>query len=319
MAFRRALVSFIVFPVALFPAVRLKSRSIDTASGAIASPDRAKAVGALLASEHRILEFAAFPSRAQLQALEDRGAHVLQYVPDNAVMVNLAPGADLEGLGVRWTGTLEPSDKVSPALAGVPETTAAVVEFHPDVDPVDARWAVVSSGAEMIFAAKMARNHLLARVDAGSVRRLAERDEVAYVFPAPAELERGETAPACEGAINTSGSIGQYASSFGDGWDGPGLGATTLSFSFANSTDKVPEYLVQTGNHAGAGGLVEVRPGGFFAGNTGRGPDDKDTVWCRRSRRSVSVRRAGGRARPHVLPCSAESRAVGGRHAFRCG
>ena len=104
---------------------------------------------ALLASEHRILEFAAFPSRAQLQALEDRGAHVLQYVPDNAVMVNLAPGADLEGLGVRWTGTLEPSDKVSPALAGVPETTAAVVEFHPDVDPVDARWAVVSSGAEM--------------------------------------------------------------------------------------------------------------------------------------------------------------------------
>ena len=92
----------------------------------------------------------------------------------------------------------------------------------------------------------MARNHLLARVDAGSVRRLAERDEVAYVFPAPAELERGETAPACEGAINTSGSIGQYASSFGDGWDGPGLGATTLSFSFANSTDKVPEYLVQT-------------------------------------------------------------------------
>src|SRR3954452_437836 len=203
MAFRRVLVSFLVFPVALFPAVRLKSRSIDTGSGAIASPDRAKTAGALLASEHRILEFAAFPSRQQVQALEERGAHVLQYVPDNAVMVNLAPGTDLEGLGVRWTGALEPSDKVSPALAGVPETTAVVVEFHPDVDPVDARWAIVSSGAEMILPAKMAPNHLLARVDASSVRRLADRDEVAYIFPAPAELERGEVAPACEGAFNT--------------------------------------------------------------------------------------------------------------------
>lgn len=242
----RAVVALVVLAGTVFAAVRLKSRIIDTENSTSARPKEIKTAAALLAPQHRIVEFAAFPSPAQVLALEGRGAYILHYVPDNALLVRLDPGTDLEGVGARWMGELEPADKVSPALNEISELTAVVVEFHPDTDPIDARWAIVSSRAEIIWSTQLAPNHMLVRADAAAMERLAARDEVAYIFPAASSLERGETTAVCQGAASALGATGQYASNFSEGWDGPGLGSTALAFFLSNGTDRLPDYVVQT-------------------------------------------------------------------------
>src|SRR5260370_31971690 len=56
---------------------------------------------------HTIIQFSAYPDQSVRDNLTRRGIHVLQYVPDNALMVTASPAADLSGLNVVWSGSLQ--------------------------------------------------------------------------------------------------------------------------------------------------------------------------------------------------------------------
>src|ERR1035438_4956756 len=66
---------------------------------------------------HFLLQFAAEPGPGGRQEVEPRVMHVLQYVPDAALMVASPVTPDLEGLGVISAGPLEATSKISPLLA----------------------------------------------------------------------------------------------------------------------------------------------------------------------------------------------------------
>src|SRR5581483_4361466 len=102
-------------------AIRLKARTLRTFASHPARLGR-----------HYILQFESFPGPHVIQTLSQRGARVLGYVPDNALMVSSEALPSLDGLEVTWAGGLEARDKLSPALwrGGPP---AYLVMFHGDV------------------------------------------------------------------------------------------------------------------------------------------------------------------------------------------
>src|SRR5438132_763728 len=66
---------------------------------------------------HIIVQFPDFPTAATLLALTSRGAVILQYVPDNGVLIDIDVHADLTTLGVHYAGSLTPQQKISPLIA----------------------------------------------------------------------------------------------------------------------------------------------------------------------------------------------------------
>ena len=111
-------------------AIRLKTRTIDTAQ--LVSQGR-PAGRPLLGGRHYLLQFPSYPGPEVRQALARHGIRMLQYVPDNTLMVVAGQGSNIEGLGVSWAGELEAEDKISPMLA-THASNAFLVIFYPDVD-----------------------------------------------------------------------------------------------------------------------------------------------------------------------------------------
>ncbi len=67
---------------------------------------------------HFLVQFAAGPGSAQIEALAARGATVLSYVPDSTLSIAMDDGTSLSGLGIQWMGRLQPDEKLSPDLNG---------------------------------------------------------------------------------------------------------------------------------------------------------------------------------------------------------
>ena len=74
---------------------------------------------------------------------------------------------------------------------------------------------------------------------------LATQDQVAYIFPASANLVAGAPVNVCGGALTVLGAIGQIIATNGDGWDGPGLNAATLNYVFQTVTAQLPAGVPQ--------------------------------------------------------------------------
>jgi hypothetical protein len=160
---------------------------------------------------------------------------------------------ELDDLGIRSARRLDPREKISPLITeGNPSDSAGyyLVEFHPDVNPSVARRLVLDAGLELRENPDLLRRHLMVRTpNTGRARAtlesLAAQDQVAYIFPAEATLVAGVPVNVCGGALTTSGSIGQIIATIGDGWDGPGLNATTLSYVFQQVTSQLPAGVPQ--------------------------------------------------------------------------
>src|ERR1700733_14797778 len=95
------------------PAIRLKgfnpgSRPLAPVATKTRNPGRS----------HFVVQFATEPGPAQMQALADRGATVLSYVPDAALSIAMRDGTSLSGLAIQWLGQLQPGEKLSPQLDG---------------------------------------------------------------------------------------------------------------------------------------------------------------------------------------------------------
>lgn len=198
---------------------------------------------------HFLVQFAEEPGEAQVKALSDRGATVLSYVPEAALSIAMRDGTSLSGLGVRWMGRLKPAEKFSPKLDGELVTGQAppvLVEFYSDVPESEARGIALQAGAAIHDNPDLLPHYLLIEGTVGQVRRLADWDEVSYIFPASSDLMRGLPVHGCAGALTTNGTVGQAVPLIGNGWDGPGLGSANLNYAFVYVTAQQPQAPVES-------------------------------------------------------------------------
>lgn len=201
-----------------------------------------------LGRTHLIVQFDQAPGSATIAELKARGAAVLGHLPVNALILAAGDGLDLDNLGVRWAGELEAPDKISPQLSA--STPDWIVEFHPDVDLGYARALILnlkilsSLDLRLLENPDLAANHLMVHVNGdplSAARSLAQRDEVSYIFPAAPELVSGTAVQACAGPIVTLSegdqlAFAQLIATNGNGWDGPGKSATTLSYNLGQAS-----------------------------------------------------------------------------------
>lgn len=237
-------------PVLAQSALRLKVPFPPAQASGRASAEQVGTVEAPEQGGHLLIQFNDGPTEEQRAALEARGAEVLASVPDNAVLVRAAGTLDLTGLGVNLAEPLNSTAKLSP-LIGADSGDAFVAEFHPDVDMNNARRILVRLGFGLLENPDagpqrlVVRRRLRAR-GSDPLQVLAAQDEVAYIFPASDELVRGLPVNPCMSAISDVGLLGQYIATTGNGWDGPGLGATGLQYVWSAMTAKLPAPQVQS-------------------------------------------------------------------------
>ena len=257
------------------PGLQLKSRIIATDGDA---PQMQVALPAL-GKVHQILQFNTPPTSDTVNALAAQGIMVVGAVPVNGLLVTIdaarmqaalasqaaAAGqaaADvsstlsdtLVSLGVKYMAPVDPSDKISPMISqaavslptgSLPFNGNFIVEFHGDVTADEVRSLILNQGVMLVEHPDLSTNHLMIRftsadqMAAGLVTLTAD-DRVAYIFPASDDLANGISTRAYSAAATVGGPIGQLIATNGNGWDGAGQNAATLSYFFSQVTAKMP-------------------------------------------------------------------------------
>src|SRR5581483_4758176 len=142
---------------------------------------------------------------------------------------------------VSWAAAFAPRDKLSPLIRGrSPRAAHYIVEFHPDVNMGDARAIAIECGLRVIDNPDLLPNDLLVEGSTAQLANLTTWDEVAYVYPASADLGRGIKVNACAGALTSQGTVSTGVPIIGDGWDGPGQNSAALNYVFAQLSSKLP-------------------------------------------------------------------------------
>src|SRR5690349_20993081 len=126
---------------------------------------------------HVILQFPGYPDAAVRENLARRGVRVLEYVPDNALMVSADPAADFSGLDVVWAGSLAADEKISPVLAGQ-VSGALLAIFHPDVTDGRARQIARQKGFDILSNPGLLVHQLVLSGPLARANELAAFDEV---------------------------------------------------------------------------------------------------------------------------------------------
>lgn len=212
------------------PPLRLKSAARVERDAALWRLPRVKSRAE--GRSHVVVQFEQQPDRGSIMELERRGARVVAYVPDGGLLIAAPDELELDRLGVRRLARLDAPDKLSPELEPA-ERWQCVVEFHPDVPREEAEALVREHLLEIIGHADLRANEMLTAGAPSRIQRLAEWDEVAYIYPASDELVRGVPVVACPGALTEWGPVGQYVAFVGDGWDGPGRNPAELRYWLA--------------------------------------------------------------------------------------
>jgi hypothetical protein len=237
--------------------LRLKTRLIETsqmrtsAVTEVASP-------VLFGRGHLLLQFDGPPTPDVIAELKSRGVTVLGDVPENGLLVSLDQRVNVRGLHVRFGAPIQANDKISPLIdSGIPTSATPsleagyyIVEFHPDVDINQARLALLAMRVEIRENPDLQSRQLMISVPAGQrwwlLRKLASLDSVAYIFPASNDLVNRIPVRACEGALTANGAMAQSIATYGDGWDGPGLNAASLSYFFTRSATRLDPSAAQS-------------------------------------------------------------------------
>jgi hypothetical protein len=221
--------------------IHLKTGDIETNPDAAVAEISSPAPGV---PGHLLLQFRQHPTAATVRALRRRGIRVLGDVPENGLLVAIEHRANIASLGAHYAEPIDPGNKISPLIALFVARQAAapadlwpnyfLVEFHRDTDMNRARATLLNLGLVPIDNPDLHPHHLMLQLSsdqtAVTIAALASLDEVAYVFPASRELALGVPAPYYAAALTVNGSTPQSIPTFGDGWDGPGLGPATVSY-----------------------------------------------------------------------------------------
>ncbi len=251
--FRTVLVSFLLLAGTL-PAeslIRLKTRQFHAPADL-----EAHRVGPLLRRKagrsHFLIQFSSLPSAEQIQTLKSRGAVILSYVPDDAMVVSASDDCSWSDLGLHFVGRLDALDKLSPALSPdiAPDGAGGnfvVVEFQPDADMDDAQALATERNLQIVARDGMLPSQLLVDGALEDLARLAEWDEVAYIFPASPELVNGGAVYPCTGPITEMGPIAQYVLE-STGWPQTGAPGSpiALGYVFGQLTSQIPAATVQS-------------------------------------------------------------------------
>jgi hypothetical protein len=233
------LLALLPVPATAQPSLHLKTRRIVVDSRSQVSELRSPR---LAARGHLLIQFETAPSAEMIAELKRRGVSVLSDVPTNGLLVSVERTAAVQDMRIRFAAPVNPEDKMSP----IAQSGFNIIEFHPDVDPNDARGIALAAGAELRENPDLHPSHVLVRADMATLASLARRDEVAYIFPASDTLVNGITTRACAGALTMNGPAAQSIPTFGEGWDGAGLGSAVLSYVFSRITNQLDPAAVQS-------------------------------------------------------------------------
>jgi hypothetical protein len=188
---------------------------------------------------HLLIQFDRPVSAQHVSDLASRGVTVLADVPENGLLVSVAGPVVLSGLGVRYAASIAAADKIS-ALDASNASGFLLIEFYPDVNLNDARGILLNAGAVLGGNPDLGPHVLMIQTsDMSLVQSLAQLDPVSYIFPASKELAQGSAAIPCVGALTTNGATVQSIPTYGNGWDGPGLGAATVFYYYSNVTSQL--------------------------------------------------------------------------------
>ena len=183
---------------------------------------------------HFLVRFQAEPGPEIRLELERRGMHVLQYVPDAALLVSSRVIPNLEGLDAVSADPMHASTKISPLLTD--RTAGAIlVEFYPDVDMAKAREQARAAGFDVLENATLMGQHLVLSGLHREIGALAESDDVAYILPASPELTAGIPVDGCMGATAQAGPVGQYVL-MSRGWPKDAAGNVALHYFIQSLT-----------------------------------------------------------------------------------
>ena len=196
------------------------------------------------AAGHWILQFAAFPGPALRTQLAERGAAVLDYVPDAGLMVSFSTPPDLSGLGAIWAGQLAAQDRLG---AGLDRARAFLVVFHGDVPGKTA--VIALRRFQQLGRNGLLPGHYLVAANHAALAELAARDEVAFIMPGDvdtgdAEAAAGRRTYVCRGPLTEAGVIAEYATS-GASWAKDGSGAVSIGYHFDNLTARINPATLQ--------------------------------------------------------------------------
>ncbi|HTC31724.1 MAG TPA: matrixin family metalloprotease [Bryobacteraceae bacterium] len=197
---------------------------------------------------HLLVRFAAQPGPDQLNALADRGAAVLSYIPKSTLSVAASDSLSFAGLGAEWVGRLQPAQKISPYLNGALSSTAAipvVVEFYSDVPSSEARAIATEAGLAIQHHPDLLPTHLLVSGTGSQLLALAQWDEVSYIFPASPALVQGTPVHGCAGALTADGPVEQSVPLIG-AWNGTNGESVNLNYAFVYLTQQDPADSVES-------------------------------------------------------------------------
>jgi len=145
---------------------------------------RAEGTGAL---EAVLVQFAAPPGDAERAALAAAGGVVFAYVPDQAYLVRVAPGARAALAAVSpgaWIGDWQPAYKLSPRIASEAGADDFDALLFPDADVAVVRAALLAAGAQVTAITDNGVNRIARfRVDRAALPVLAALHEVAWIEP----------------------------------------------------------------------------------------------------------------------------------------
>jgi hypothetical protein len=199
------------------PVLRLKTRLNPT------SRDLSRAH----AGTHYILQFHEYPDAGVRADLMERGLRILEYVPDNGLLVS-GRTIQLRGLELASTQPVQAADKISPQLQTV-ATGPLLLEFYIDVDMTLAPSVLAGAGFDVVENPSLLRHQLVVTGPHSGIEALADRDEVKYILPAPPALAAGEAMVGCSGALTEAGAIGDYVL-MSQGWPKDSAGNVALKY-----------------------------------------------------------------------------------------
>ncbi len=231
--------------------VRLRTRTFAPPANVRTVPDPGmpRASGALdgaTARRHVLIQFSRPIDQRIVADLRQAGGVPLRFVPENTLAAVVPAGFVPAAVdGARWVGGLQPADRISDETAAdlgaaFPAHPLTVVEFHPDVTRAALARLLADVGTIFVDAPALPAHATMIPTDALAIRRLSALDEVAWIYPAPADIEAAAPAAMCAGLVRPEGVVASYAA-MGEGWDGPGRGAVSLRyFLSAPSSDLDP-------------------------------------------------------------------------------
>ncbi len=192
------------------------------------------------------------PFTADLAEWRLRGATVISSIPVNGYVVAVPDGMNWEGLAFTYRGPILATDKLSAPLrveglaianlAAEEETQLTIVHFHSDVEAWEIEAILEAegvAGTSLIRHAALADVDRLAGLTRNQIAALGLWDEVEFLYAAPAGMRAGEIFLSCGEALSGGYPVAMLAASYGEGWDGPGRGRASVTYSFGNISNRV--------------------------------------------------------------------------------